>query len=155
MSTQAPASFNPDDTRPLTQVAVVIIERSTADGTRQVLFAQRPAGKAYAGYWEFPGGKIEAGESLEAAAIREIDEELGITIHSVTPWRTQRFSYPHAHVALQFCHTSDWSGAPQSREAQAFAWQDITAISLTPLLPALHHNDDEILRAVANTLPAA
>ncbi len=153
MNPPAPASFDPNDTRPLTQVAVVIIERRAADGRREVLFAQRPVGKAYAGYWEFPGGKIEAGESLEAAAIREIDEELGITIRKVTPWRTQHFSYPHAHVALQFCHTTAWSGAPQSREGQAFAWQPIAAISLTPLLPALHHNDDEILRAVAHALP--
>jgi 8-oxo-dGTP diphosphatase len=75
------ATFNPNDPRTLTRVAVVIIER-IQNGAYEVLFAQRPEGKAYAGHWEFPGGKIEAGESVEVAAIREIEEELGVHIRS-------------------------------------------------------------------------
>ncbi len=136
--------FDPADGRPLTRVAVAIIER-IVDGQRQLLFAQRPPGKAYAGYWEFPGGKIEAGESVIDALIREIDEELGIHIRSATLWRSERFSYEHAHVELNFCRTADWSGEPHGREGQAFAWQAPTAIMVAPLLPALHAPESGVL----------
>ncbi len=145
--TNEPAHFNPHDRRKLTRVAVVIIEREVA-GAREVLFAQRPEGKPYAGYWEFPGGKIEANETVEAAAIREIDEELGIKIKTVRAWKQQMFSYPHAHVELNFVRTADWSGAPESKENQAFSWQRVDAITVTPLLPALHQNDGELLEAL-------
>lgn len=136
--------FDPNDARPLTRVAVAIIER-TFDGVYQVLFAQRPAGKAYAGYWEFPGGKIELGESVIEALIREIDEELGLHIVSATLWRAERFSYEHAHVELNFCRCSDWSGAPQGREGQLFAWHSPNAIGVFPLLPALHAAESNVL----------
>lgn len=136
--------FDAHDTRALTRVAVAIIERTEA-GMRQVLFAQRPPGKAYAGYWEFPGGKIEPGESVIDALIREIDEELGIHIRTATLWRSERFSYEHAHVELNFCRSSDWSGEPHGREGQAFVWQSPAAISLTPLLPALHAPESGVL----------
>ena len=136
--------FNPDDARPLTRVAVAIIER-VVDGEHQVLFAQRPPGKAYAGYWEFPGGKIEAGETVTEALIREIDEELGIHIASASLWRSERFSYEHAHVELNFCRTSDWTGEPHGREGQAFAWQSPDAIVVSPLLPALHAPESDVL----------
>ncbi len=142
------AFFDPHDARPLTQVAVVIIERLADDGNIEVLFAQRPTGKAYAGYWEFPGGKIEAGESLRDSAAREIFEELGLEIHDITVWETQRFSYPHAHVQLNFCRTQAWSGAPEGREAQAFSWQRLGHITVSPLLPALHDDNDALLRAL-------
>ena len=136
--------FDPNDARPLTRVAVAIIER-VVDGEYQVLFAQRPVGKAYAGYWEFPGGKIEANETVVEALIREIDEELGIHIHTANLWRSECFSYEHAHVELNFCRTTDWSGEPRGREGQAFAWQAPSAINLTPLLPALHASESSIL----------
>jgi 8-oxo-dGTP diphosphatase len=136
--------FDPADARPLTRVAVAIIER-VVDGEYQVLFAQRPVGKAYAGFWEFPGGKIEAGESVIDALIREIDEELGLRIKRATLWRTERFSYEHAHVELNFCRSSNWSGEPHGREGQAFAWQSPRAITLSPLLPALHAVESGVL----------
>ena len=136
--------FDANDVRPLTRVAVAIIER-TINGEYQVLFAQRPVGKAYAGYWEFPGGKIEAGESVIDALIREIDEELGLHIKTATLWRSERFSYEHAHVELNFCRSSAWSGEPHGRESQAFAWQSPDAISLSPLLPALHAAESGVL----------
>lgn len=136
--------FDANDARPLIRVAVAIIERNV-DGEHQVLFAQRPAGKAYAGYWEFPGGKIELGESVIEALIREIDEELGLHIASATLWRSERFSYEHAHVELNFCRCSDWSGEPHGREGQLFAWQSPNAISLSPLLPALHAAESGVL----------
>ncbi len=136
--------FDANDTRPLTRVAVAIIER-TVNGDYQVLFAQRPTGKAYAGYWEFPGGKIEAGESVIDALIREIDEELGLHVKSATLWRSERFSYEHAHVELNFCRSNDWSGEPHGREGQAFVWQSPDAITLSPLLPALHAAESRVL----------
>ena len=139
--------FDAQDARPLTRVAVAIIER-VVDGEYQVLFAQRPEGKAYAGYWEFPGGKIEAGETVIDALVREIDEELGVHIASATLWRSERFSYEHAHVELNFCRTHDWSGEPHGREGQAFAWQSPIAISLTPLLPALHAPESRVLHGL-------
>ncbi len=140
--------FDPNDTRPLTRVAVAIIER-VVNAQYQVLFAQRPDGKAYAGFWEFPGGKIEAGESVVEALIREIDEELGIQVHSATLWRAERFSYEHAHVELNFCRSKDWSGEPQGREGQAFAWNFPIAITLAPLLPALHAPESGVLAGLA------
>lgn len=143
MSTEIPR-FDANDVRPLTRVAVAIIER-IVDGQQQVLFAQRPTGKAYAGYWEFPGGKIEGNESVIDALVREIDEELGIHVRSATLWRSERFSYEHAHVELNFCRTSDWSGSPHGREGQAFAWQTPATITLTPLLPALHARESGVL----------
>ena len=146
--------FDKQDRRPLTRVAVAIIER-TVDSERQVLFAQRPVGKAYAGYWEFPGGKIEARESVIDALIREIDEELGLHIKSATLWRSERFSYEHAHVELNFCRSSDWSGEPHGREGQAFAWQSPDAISLSPLLPALHAAESGVLAGLRNKVKAS
>ena len=136
--------FDAGDTRPLTRVAVAIIERDI-DGEYQVLFAQRPVGKAYAGYWEFPGGKIEAGETVIDALVREIDEELGVHIASATLWRSERFSYEHAHVELNFCRSADWSGEPRGREGQAFAWQPVNAIQVAPLLPALYAPESGVL----------
>ena len=64
------------------------------------------------------------------ALIREIDEELGIQIRSATLWRSERFSYEHAHVELNFCRTMDWAGEPHSREGQAFARQSPAAIAV-------------------------
>ena len=150
MSKEVPR-FDANDARPLTRVAVAIIER-TINGEYQVLFAQRPVGKAYAGYWEFPGGKIETGESVIDALIREIDEELGLRILSATFWRTEYFSYEHAHVELNFCRSSDWSGEPHGREGQAFAWQSPTAITVCPLLPALHAVESDVLASLRNKL---
>ncbi len=138
------ATHNPNDSRKLTRVAVVIIERMV-EGGYEVLFAQRPEGKAYAGYWEFPGGKIEANESIAAASIREIEEELGIHVRSVEPLTSERFSYPHAHVELNFVTTREWSGEPHGREGQAFSWQRIDNIRVSPLLPALLHEESRVL----------
>jgi 8-oxo-dGTP diphosphatase len=141
------AAFDPNDARQITRVAVVIIER-VRDGVYEVLFAQRPIGKAYAGHWEFPGGKIEANESVQDAAIREIEEELGIHIHSVEPLVVERFSYPHAHVELNFVTSVDWLGSAQSREGQAFSWQSPLSIEVAPLLPALLSSHSTVLGAL-------
>ena len=116
--------------RPVTEVAVGVLLRS--DGA--FLLTSRPAGKAYAGYWEFPGGKLEAGESVEQALRRELHEELGIEIGVVTPWRVELVDYPHALVRLHFCMVHEWAGDLQMREAQEFAWEQLP-VQVQPVLP--------------------
>ena len=98
------------------------------------LLTSRPEGKVYAGYWEFPGGKLEAGETVEQALRRELQEELGITIGAVTLWKTQMVDYPHALVRLHFCKVWDWQGDLQMREAQSYAWQQLP-VDVVPVLP--------------------
>lgn len=113
-------------------VAVAVLVR--ADG--RVLLAQRPVGKVYSGYWEFPGGKVESGESTRDALIREIIEELGVEITHADPWITQVFTYPHATVKLHFFRATNWAGEPHAKEHQNLTWQHPGRISVTPLLPA-------------------
>jgi 8-oxo-dGTP diphosphatase len=98
------------------------------------LLTSRPEGKVYAGHWEFPGGKVELGESIEAALRRELHEELGITIGPAQPWQVKMHDYPHALVRLHFCKVFDWRGQFEMREGQQMAWQDLPA-TVKPLLP--------------------
>jgi len=121
-------------TTPQIQVAVGIIRR--ADG--RVLLAERPAGKAMAGYWEFPGGKIESGEAPGDALARELHEELSIDIRNAQPWLTRTFRYPHAIAHLQLFRVTEWQGEPHGREDQQLSWQDPHRIDVEPLLPANH-----------------
>ena len=116
--------------RPLTQVAVGVLFR--ADG--RFLLTTRPPGKAYEGHWEFPGGKIEAGETLAQALTRELQEELGITIAKPLPWKTERIDYPHALVELHFCKVYQWQGELQMKEGQQFCWEQLP-VQVTPVLP--------------------
>ncbi|WP_119355019.1 NUDIX domain-containing protein [Azohydromonas sediminis] len=103
-----------------------------ADG--RFLLTSRPAGKVYAGYWEFPGGKLEPGESVEQALRRELHEELGITIGTVQPWRQELVDYPHALVRLHFCKVFVWTGTFEMREGQRMAWQTLP-VEVRPVLP--------------------
>ena len=98
------------------------------------LLTSRPPGKVYESYWEFPGGKLEAGESVEQALRRELTEEIGITIGAVQPWKIELVDYPHALVRLHFCKVFDWSGELQMREGQHFAWQQLP-VQVQPVLP--------------------
>ena len=116
--------------RSLVQVAVGVLMR----GDDAFLLTSRPEGKAYAGFWEFPGGKLEAGETVEQALRRELQEEIGITIHDCILWKTERIDYPHALVQLNFCKVTQWSGELQMLESQAFAWQQLP-VMVTPVLP--------------------
>lgn len=111
-------------------VAVGILLKPNGD----VLLACRPEGKPYAGYWEFPGGKVEAGESVIDALKREFEEEIGVRIVSAEPWCGVEHVYAHAHVRLHFYISRHWQGEPQSLEGQALAWQG--SVVVTPVLPA-------------------
>ena len=104
------------------------------DPEDRFLLTSRPEGKVYAGYWEFPGGKLEAGETVEQALRRELIEELGITIGAVQPWKVELVDYEHARVRLHFCKVRDWSGEFEMRERQAMAWQTLP-VEVAPVLP--------------------
>jgi 8-oxo-dGTP diphosphatase len=119
-----------DTPRKIIEVAVGVLLQ--ADG--RFLMTTRPEGKVYAGYWEFPGGKIEAGETLEAALRRELQEEIGITIGTVQPWKTQLVDYPHALVRLHFCKVNEWTGGFEMREGQQMKWQALPT-TVEPILP--------------------
>lgn len=115
---------------PPIDVAVGILMKPNGD----VLLGQRPAGKPYAGYWEFPGGKVESGELILDALKREFVEELGVHLVSAEAWCGVEHVYPHAHVRLHFYISREWRGEPQSLEGQSFAWQG--SVGVAPLLPA-------------------
>ncbi len=116
--------------RPVVDVAVGVLIQPNGD----FLLTSRPQGKVYAGYWEFPGGKLEAGETVAQALARELHEELGIHIGAVQAWRDELVDYPHALVRLHFCKVFDWAGELQMREAQSFAWQQLP-VKVAPVLP--------------------
>lgn len=128
----------------LTRAAVGVIQR--ADGS--VLLNERPPGKPWSGYWEFPGGKIEENESPLEALQRELQEELGITVSQAYPWLTRRYAYPANYldngqlaspaktVQLHFFVVNDWLGEPRGLEKQKLSWQSPAAVSVSPLLPA-------------------
>ena len=125
----------------IVEVAAAVLQRP--DGS--FLLAQRPEGKIWAGYWEFPGGKIEPGETSHHALVRELREELGITVTTAYPWITRVFTYPHATVRLNFFRVTAWSGELHPHEGQQFAWQHLPDISVAPVLPA----NAPILRALS------
>ena len=123
--------------RPETDVAVgVLIERDAAGREGRFLLTSRPEGKVYAGYWEFPGGKFEPGETVALALARELHEELGIRIGiaDVHPWQQEVFDYPHARVRLHFCKVYAWTGDFEMKEGQQMAWADLP-VTVAPVLP--------------------
>jgi 8-oxo-dGTP diphosphatase len=115
--------------RPVIEVAVGILIRLNGD----FLMTTRPAGKAYAGHWEFPGGKLEVNETVVEALRRELIEEIGVTIQDAQVWRSSVVDYPHALVCLTFCKVSAWTGQLHMRESQQFAWQSLP-IQVSPVL---------------------
>ncbi len=116
--------------RKVLDVAVGVLVRP--DGN--FLLTSRPGGKVYEGYWEFPGGKLEQGETVEQALRRELMEEIGITIAAVHPWKVELVDYPHAMVRLNFCKVFEWTGELQMHEGQSFAWQTLP-VTVQPVLP--------------------
>ncbi|AYQ28409.1 MULTISPECIES: NUDIX domain-containing protein [unclassified Polaromonas] len=116
--------------RKVVDVAVGVLIRPNGD----FLLTSRPPGKVYEGYWEFPGGKLEQGETVEAALRRELQEEIGITIAAAHPWKVEMVDYPHALVRLNFCKVFEWTGELHMHEGQSYAWQSLP-VSVEPVLP--------------------
>lgn len=128
------------DSRKVVDVVASVVVRP--DG--RFLLARRPEGKPYAGYWEFPGGKVEPGESLHHALLRELHEELGIEVGQAHPWLVRHFDYAHASVKLHFFRVVSWYGELHGREGQILSWQLPGEVAVAPLLPA----NGPILRAL-------
>jgi len=116
--------------RPLVLVAACAL----IDPDGRVLVAQRPAGKSMAGLWEFPGGKVEAGERPEDTVIREMQEELGVTIKEpcLAPFIFASHSYPDFHLLMPLFLCRRWEGIAQAREGQKVAWVKIKDLALNP-----------------------
>lgn len=126
-----------DADQPRTQAAREPVDVAVGillDAAGRFLLTTRPPGKVYAGYWEFPGGKLEAGETVEAALRRELQEEIGLLIGPAPTWRTQLVDYPHALVRLHFCKVTQWQGVLHMHEGQAFAWEHLP-VCVAPVLP--------------------
>src|SRR5688572_22806721 len=130
----------------IVHVAVAILQRKNMDGHDQFLLASRPQGKGWAGWWEFPGGKIEEGESPEHALARELAEELGIKPTITQQWLVRQYDYPalsqNGHdapaktVLLHFYFVSAWQGEISPHEGQQLSWQSAENITVAPILPA-------------------
>lgn len=116
----------------IVHVAAAVIVR--ADGA--ILLGQRAGDTFYSGYWEFPGGKVEAGETPYQALVRELDEELGIRVEAANPWLTREHVYEHAHVSLHFFEVHRWQGEPRAHVHGALKWQQATDFDVGPMLPA-------------------
>lgn len=116
----------------IVHVAAAVITRP--DGS--FLLGQRAPDTFYPGYWEFPGGKVEPGETPREALIRELDEELGIQVDTAYPWITREHIYEHAHVSLHFFEVPAWRGEIHDRVHSALSWQQADAMDVGPMLPA-------------------
>jgi 8-oxo-dGTP diphosphatase len=121
-------------------VAVAIVQAE--DG--RVLMTERTARQLSAGYWEFPGGKVDPGETPEQAAVRELAEEVGITAQAVRPWIHYAHDFRLRRLRLYFHRIERWSGTVQGREGQRFAWVDPRNPEVAPILPSI----DRVLLAL-------
>ena len=129
---------------------LLVVAVALVDADHRVLIAQRPADKALGGLWEFPGGKLEAGERPEEALIRELDEELGIAVQEpcLAPLTFASHSYPDMHLLMPLYICRRWSGTPQSREGQALRWVRPRALRDFPMPPA----DEPLIPALIDLL---
>ena len=118
------------------EVAAAVLLREGPSGS-EYLLARRPEGKVYAGYWEFPGGKVEPGETLRQTLVRELQEELGITVDRAWPWLACAHRYPHADVRLKFFRVTSWHGEIAPLEHSGLLWTKVgESASVSPILPA-------------------
>lgn len=122
----------PEEVDQIVEVAAAVIQQD--DGS--ILLASRPLDKPYAGYWEFPGGKLETGESARDALRRELAEELGIEADVVYPWLCRIYAYQHATVRIRFLRVRRWRGELCPREGQSISWQWPDSVAVSPILPA-------------------
>ena len=146
----------------IVEVAVGVLIRE--DG--RMLLSSRPEGKPYAGYWEFPGGKLEKGETVHQALARELNEELGLAVSYSTPWFVKEHRYPHAHVRLHFRRSHDFAGTPVPKEGQQcgfYAADERTPGLMLPVdqvivnrveLPEVFEESDNLLTLTREALAA-
>jgi len=113
------------------RAAAAVIQRH--DGL--LLMAQRPPGRGWSGWWEFPGGKIEKNESPFEALQRELQEEINISANDATLWFERSYIYPDKKVYIYFFKVTDWTGQITSCENQLLDWQDPSRVSVSPILP--------------------
>jgi 8-oxo-dGTP diphosphatase len=117
---------------------VLVSAAALVDADGRILLAQRPAGKSMAGLWEFPGGKVNPGETPETALIRELMEELGIDVAAscLAPLTFASHSYPDFHLLMPLYVCRKWSGIPLARESQRLAWVRPARLGDYPMPPA-------------------
>ena len=130
----AAETVNPAAAKPIVLVAAVAL----IDPDGRVLLAQRPEGKHLAGLWEFPGGKVQPGETPEAALIRELDEEIGIDVVAscLAPFTFASHSYPDFHLLMPLYVCRKWTGIATAREGQRLAWVLPARLGDYPMPPA-------------------
>ncbi|MBU1335501.1 MAG: (deoxy)nucleoside triphosphate pyrophosphohydrolase [Alphaproteobacteria bacterium] len=129
---------------------LLVVACALVDVDRRVLIAQRPEGKSLAGLWEFPGGKVEPGESPEAALIRELDEELGISTKQacLAPVTFASHSYENFHLLMPLYACRKWQGMPEPREHTALKWVRPQQLRDYPMPPA----DEPLIAALCDLL---
>lgn len=117
---------------------LLVAAAALVDAQGRVLIAQRPEGKSLGGLWEFPGGKVEAGETPEWALVRELKEELGVDVEPghLDPFAFASHTYPEFHLLMPLYLGRVWQGAPTAHEAQALAWVPPAALKHYPMPPA-------------------
>jgi len=121
-----------NETRPKIHVVAGILR----DAGGRVLIAQRPAGKVLAGRWEFPGGKLDAGEAPYDGLVRELREELGIEVADASPLMKYDVDYPERRVTLDVWTVKSWSGEPRGLDSQALKWVDRAGLPAEDILEA-------------------
>jgi 8-oxo-dGTP diphosphatase len=139
ISTSTPAiAADPGGVLPPSRPLVLVAAVALVDADGRVLLAQRPAGKAMAGLWEFPGGKVGGGETPEAALIRELAEELGIDVKEscLAPFTFASHAYPEFHLLMPLYVCRRWSGIVSPREGQRLAWVRAEKLADYPMPPA-------------------
>ena len=129
---------------------VQVVAAALVDGEGRVLVAQRPQGKSLAGLWEFPGGKIEPGETPDAALVRELEEELGIAVAetALEPLTFVSHAYPDFHLLMLMYVCRAWAGEPVGQQGQPLVWGDMAMLGGLPMPPA----DIPLLAALATAL---
>lgn len=133
-----------------TKPILLVVACALVDADRRVLIAQRPEGKSLAGLWEFPGGKVEPGETPEAALIRELQEELAIETKQacLAPLSFASHSYENIHLLMPLYVCRKWQGTPQAREHSALKWVRPQAMRDYPMPPA----DEPLIAALCDLL---
>jgi 8-oxo-dGTP diphosphatase len=123
---------------PVSLRTILVAACALIDADGRVLIAQRPAGKAMAGLWEFPGGKVEPGERPEQSLIRELKEELGIVVNEVclAPLTFASHSYPDFHLLMPLYVCRRWEGIVTAQEGQQLAWVRVNRLRDYPMPPA-------------------